>query len=164
MTIPTLQSIAHVLLDESKCLEYLINSGIVESETVCERCGGPTTLRTKLFQCNKKSCRAKRSIFRNTFFANSRMKCHQVMMLGYLWLADCSRTTMLHQTGHDTKTVTAYSKFFRQLVATALETDDTMVGGEGITVEIDETKMGNLLIQVKENTIEAIVSMVRGFL
>ena len=37
---------------------------------------------------------------------------------------------------------TNYIGFFRQLVSLALDDEDTVVGGPGIIVEIDETKFG----------------------
>jgi hypothetical protein len=36
-------------------------------------------------------------------------------------------------------------------VTSTLETDDTIIGGEGIVIQIDETKMGMFLIQEKES-------------
>jgi hypothetical protein len=45
-------------------------------------------------------------------------------------------------TGHSSPTVTAFNGYFRQLVASTLESDDTIIGGEGIVVQVDETKMG----------------------
>jgi len=38
--------------------------------------------------------------------------------------------------------VTGFYEHFRQLVSSSLEVEDTMIGGEGIEVEIDETKLG----------------------
>lgn len=71
---------------------------------------------------------------------------------------------MLHLTGHSRQTICDYRKFFRQLVASSLDTDDTVVGGHDVIVEVDETKMGDLLMKVKENTIEGIMSKVLGYL
>lgn len=142
MSIPPLSSLNQMLFDSEECIAFLMNKMILEVNPPCEICSGPSIRRKTVFQCKKKSCRKRKSIFRNTFFAHSRLKCNEVMMLGYLWLSDSSGTTVLHQTGRSKPTICAYRKYFRQLVASTIESDDTMIGGEGITVEIDETKMG----------------------
>jgi transposase-like protein len=64
------------------------------------------------------------------------------MHIAYLWLTNCTSETILQHTGHNTETVTAYKKHLRQLVIETLETDDTIIGGEGVVVQIDETKFG----------------------
>ena len=64
------------------------------------------------------------------------------MLLAYLWLAGCTSDTMLRLTGNSAHTVSAYKRFFRQLVTSMLDDDDTIIGGPGIVVEVDETKMG----------------------
>ena len=45
-------------------------------------------------------------------------------------------------TGCSSKTITAFTKYFRQLVSESLEDEDTIIGGDGIIVEIDEYKLG----------------------
>jgi hypothetical protein len=60
--------------------------------------------------------------------------------MGYLWLAECSHKTIVALTGHSNKTITDYLGYYRDLVAGSLDADDTQIGGEGIEVEIDESK------------------------
>jgi hypothetical protein len=64
------------------------------------------------------------------------------MHLAYLWLNRNSQTQAINASGCSSATVTAFYKHFRILVATTFENIDTMIGGEGIEVEIDETKLG----------------------
>lgn len=45
-------------------------------------------------------------------------------------------------TGCSSKTVRSFEQFCRQLIAGDLEPEDTIIGGEGIVVEIDECKLG----------------------
>jgi hypothetical protein len=45
-------------------------------------------------------------------------------------------------TGCSSKTVQAFEGFCRQLVSADLQEEDTIVGGDGIIVEIDECKLG----------------------
>ena len=48
----------------------------------------------------------------------------------------------MNQTGHASRTVTAFYKHFRRPVSTTLDEVDEKIGGENIIVEIDETKFG----------------------
>jgi transposase-like protein len=64
------------------------------------------------------------------------------MHIAYLWLTRCSSLTITTHTGHATDTVSAYKKHLRQLVTDSLDTDDTIIGGDGIIVQIDESKFG----------------------
>ena len=45
-------------------------------------------------------------------------------------------------TGHSTDSVCAYFKYFRELVADSLEEADYCIGGDGVIVELDESKFG----------------------
>ena len=45
-------------------------------------------------------------------------------------------------TGHSSNTVTVFWRYCIQLVANMLDTDDGILGGEGIMVQVDETKLG----------------------
>lgn len=64
------------------------------------------------------------------------------MHLGYLWLNRNSQTQAINQSGCSPNTVTAFFSYFRSLVATTLSDEDTMIGGQGVVVQIDETKLG----------------------
>lgn len=64
------------------------------------------------------------------------------MHLGYLWLNRNSQTQAMNATGHSPNTITAFYSHFRRLVSTTLEDEDATIGGTGIIVEIDETKLG----------------------
>jgi len=64
------------------------------------------------------------------------------MFLAYLWLACCSTSSIITLSGHSSKTVVNFIDNFRSLVTTSLDQDDTIIGGDGIIVEIDESKFG----------------------
>jgi transposase-like protein len=139
--VPILSDISSVLFDEEKCIEFLIEREIILVPTECE-CGGCISRNKRIFQCTKYTCKKSFSIYRGTFFSGNHIKPHQVMHLAYLWLTNCSTETMMQHTGHNSTTVTSYKKYFRQIVTEALESDDLIIGGEGIVVQIDESKFG----------------------
>jgi len=61
-------------------------------------------------------------------------------MIGYMWLNKMNWTQINNFTGLGENCITIYIGFYRQLVSLALDNEDTQIGGEGIIVEIDETK------------------------
>lgn len=140
--IPTLIQISNIILDESACITWLIEHEIIKQPSGCEACNGAIVRRGKTYRCTKKSCRKETSIFRNSFFAGSRLKCSEVVHIAYMWLTKCNSGTVQMHTGHSTATISAYFGYFRQLVSSALESDDAIIGGPGIVVRVDETKMG----------------------
>ena len=96
----------------------------------------------KLFRCKSSSCGKSISIFHDSFFANSRLKCSEVLLIGYLWLSNANSTTIATLTGHSSHTIADYIRHFQQLVTSNIDDDDTLIGGPNIIVEIDESKMG----------------------
>jgi transposase-like protein len=64
------------------------------------------------------------------------------MELAYYWLSGCLHSSALIMTGLSSATITEFYRFFRELAASSLDVMDTMVGGLGIIVEIDESKFG----------------------
>jgi transposase-like protein len=64
------------------------------------------------------------------------------MQIAQLWLANTSHTTAVTLTGHSSTTITNFYCHFRRLVTSALLEEDQIIGGPGVEVEIDETKLG----------------------
>lgn len=142
--LPTIESLLPVLFDEGQCKRFLVQQGIFYTSLPCPKCGDHMQANEDidLFRCSKRSCRTSLSIRSHTFFAGSRLKSCQIMHLGYLWLNKNSQTQAMNATGCSSKTVTDFFCHFRALVATVLEEEDTRIGGPGVLVEIDETKLG----------------------
>ena len=65
-----------------------------------------------------------------------------VMLLAYFWLNEVQWTAAVAMSGCAQKTVTRFHWLFRRLAARGLSEVDTVIGGRGIIVEIDETKLG----------------------
>ena len=69
------------------------------------------------------------------------VKCHDLLRIAYKWLAGQNYTAIMRQTGHDSKTITTYLRFCRELVAAHVSQGE-VIGGPGIVVEVDESKFG----------------------
>ncbi|CEF59297.1 Hypothetical protein SRAE_X000104800 [Strongyloides ratti] len=109
----------------------------------CPECGEPTTFqRAKLlFKCTKRSCRKAVSAKNGTFFAGHRVSFSEILHMAYLWLWKTSVISIKDQCEVSKTTACSFLGYFRQLVADALETGECVIGGEGIVMEIDGTKM-----------------------
>jgi len=70
------------------------------------------------------------------------LSCNEILHLAYLWLAEYSHKSIMLTTGFSKPTVTKFLGYFRQLVGCALDRDDMVIGGQGVIVEIDESKFG----------------------
>ena len=116
-SVPSFNEISHIVTDEGKCIEWLFEHRVLQVLSSCELCGNSVSRQGKRFRCTKFGCRKSVSIFKVTFFAESKLKCSDVMHLAYLWLTNCTSDTILTHTGHSSATVTAYNAYFRQVVA-----------------------------------------------
>ena len=82
------------------------------------------------------------------------------MHLAYLWLTKAGIDTATKHAGVSRETTCEYYKYFRQLVTEGITLEDTVIGGEGVEVELDESKLGKSgdSNKVKGNTTEDIES------
>jgi transposase-like protein len=80
-------------------------------------------------------------MWKNTLFSRSKLKPCQTMNLLYWWLIGASHTMMTTMGKHSPKTVSNFICDVNQMVTNMLEEQDTQIGGQGITVELDESKM-----------------------
>ena len=140
--LPTQAALHDIFNDETACIRFLLECEVFYQVNECEDCGAEVTLSGKFYQCKRRRCRKKVSLFKGSIFARSKLSCNEVMLVGYLWLAECSHKTIMRTTGFSKPTVTKFLEYFRQLVGCHLDTDDMIIGGEGIIVEIDESKFG----------------------
>ena len=73
---------------------------------------------------------------------DSSMECRRILRLAYLWLTNVPSSAATSMTGHSNKTVSIFYRYFRSMVAGMVDEEDQYIGGEGVIVELDETKMG----------------------
>ena len=93
------------------------------------------------FRCYRRLCDSECTIRKYTFFHGSHLHCSQILYLGYLWLTGATNKVAQLSTGHSKPVITRFYQHFRQLVTATLGEEDTFIGGAGIEVEIDESKL-----------------------
>ncbi len=142
--MPTHASLQPLFDNEDQTITFLCQHSAVYKERLCPNCGSNMTLylARRSFVCPRKACKRKVSLFKNSFFQHHKIPCSKILQLAYYWLTGIKCGTAAILTGHSKDTIASYYDSFRQLVADSLDDEQSRIGGEGIVVEIDETKMG----------------------
>lgn len=133
-----------IFLNEEKCIEFLVSMKIIKERKNCWKCKRPLTLNLKKrhYVCYKKTCGKTYSIFKKTFFENCKADIHTIFYFCFLYLCKMPVEGLKLATGLSSATIVEWSEFVRQVTAEDLEEVHTIIGGEGIEVEVDETKLG----------------------
>lgn len=143
-SIPPIKALYKYFFEAEEAYNFCLSNNFFPSHILCSRCDASMKanfLRRK-YRCVNAECRLETSVNFNTFFMMTKLSYQDTLLYGYLWLSGCKWTQLIILTGHSTTTVTAYGKYFRELVAEMIDIEDTIIGGPGIIVEIDETKLG----------------------
>lgn len=143
-SIPSLDSLTELFSDEIKCIQFLFDRKIFYQTRICPTCsdGMALHIQRQSFRCRKSTCNTEISIRKNSFFDTSKLPCSKILRIGWFWLNKVPVTSISSMTGHSRGTIVAFASFYRQLVEGSLNTEHCMVGGDGIIVEIDESKFG----------------------
>jgi transposase-like protein len=144
-SIPTIDELNSLVPNEMSAMDYLESRGVYYRSMACEQCGQNMRriVARGVFRCETHQCKDRQvSIKVGTFFHRNHLSTRDILRLGLLWLSGVSHVSAVNLTGHSPNTVTSYYGHFRQLTTQSLTEEDQVIGGLGITVEIDETKLG----------------------
>ena len=121
----------------------------------CQLCGRfykfyPDSYYTEGFswRCSTKGCRRKISPKFGSWFENSNLSVETILKLTYMWCREYSNKLASIECGISEKSVVDWFNFCRDVCIDLLDSDlaigsaSDVIGGEGITVEIDESKFG----------------------
>lgn len=141
--IPKLQEIINFISNEENLLQFLLNYGILYSRIQCQ-CGKEheANIIRKSFRCHSRGNEYERSILWGSFFYSQNLSIGNILLIGYYWLTNVSVLSTINHLGHSPNTICSYFKYYRELVMASLTINDTIIGGEGIEIDIDETKLG----------------------
>jgi transposase-like protein len=136
--------VGHLFLDEKLCIEFLLDHGCLYTQRRCSSCASEMRLMNTRgsWRCESRRCNQQTSIRANSFFSRSKLPCSKILAMAYFWVHRSKTTQICTMTGLSPNTVCDFQMHFRQLVAENLREVGTVIGGEGITVEIDESKLG----------------------
>ena len=78
----------------------------------------------------------------DTFFSRHKTPVNKVLEAAYYWLGKSSNMQIESFTGLSNVTVIALVRYFGELVADSIQESELLIGGPGVVVEVDETKLG----------------------
>lgn len=131
--------------DDSTIVAKLRTHGLLADRFLCPICMSPmldlTVDKTDglIFACNKRSCRQRKSIRVNSFFEQSKMSLYNCLLFIHLFSKNYPQKLIIDDFPFSNKTAVDWSKFCRELCVCHFESNMAVIGGEGSTVEIDET-------------------------
>lgn len=139
-----LKDLIEITKNDESIINYLINQGIVNEDKRCPKCRNivKISVNRKTYRCTKKSCGKEIGLFRKTFMENCNLGLGNLFLLTYLYLHKVPTQSILLMLGIGSETMCSWTKYIRQLLADNVEFEDVVIGGKGIIVEIDETKLG----------------------
>jgi hypothetical protein len=150
--IPKFETVKHILTSEDGVGDFLMRRDIVKVYQECPRCQKkvPAPDKKRVQRCHSRPCVEKhkgewcQSVYKSSFFEDSRGGRAVVMLFLYHWLIGANYKQLGIITGWSRQKVFSYLRFAQDLVATVATThpnDNTpapQIGGDGIIVEIDD--------------------------
>ena len=135
----------HEYNNQTSIVKKLREIGLLRTSLRCSVCAEMMVEKNKnlndqiMFVCNRRTCRLSKSIRTGSFFEQSRLKLCECMLILHLWSKGYTEKLILDDFDFSNKTVIDWFRYCRELCVYHFETDDSMIGGSGCTVEIDET-------------------------
>ena len=136
--------------DKLKFYDWMKSKGLLATRKECLKCGNGTQM---LFQERTEQggtkdgytwrcpvCHSYKTIRDNSFFKGSNVPLNKWIFLMYLWSMNVGVCTAALQAEVTEKTAMDYYQFFRDVCSTRLLNDGpTLLGGDGVVVQIDES-------------------------
>ena len=134
------------MLEVSEEHKKLLRRIIASVSPVCPKCGGPACMRNKkgepVVLCSWRGCKKQTTIWYNTPFYNVKVPIDRLILLLDLWLKKYNMNQMAELMGLSRQTISHLFKCFKEVIVPRYYNHLQPVGGEGIIVEIDESKFG----------------------
>jgi hypothetical protein len=93
-----------------------------------------------IYRCRR--CNVSRSIMKDTLFGSCRLPINQTLLVMWAFAMGLGYQTTFQLSGLSGSTVSRWLLQLRQLVTQMVAQTDCRIGGEGVVVQIDESKFG----------------------
>lgn len=139
-----LKRVIRILKNETRTKNYLIKKKIIPSKKKCTKCRRISVLDNdqKQYRCRYSVCLSRVGVFSRSIFKNTKKGIDDILQLFYLYLLKTPIQGITMATGYSSSTICRWTGKLRELVLNNLVREQRMIGGEGVIVEIDETKLG----------------------
>jgi transposase-like protein len=139
---PTLEELNNVFFNEADCISYLMQENVLFIRENCSFCLSTVRIEEKFWRCTNINCRKKISVFKNTLLSGVKLSASKFILFGYLWLAKVKPSTLDLMLGISSKTITSNLVKLRKRIDERLDLSKNKIGGDGVIIEIDESKFG----------------------
>lgn len=127
--------------DEENAVAFLQEKRLIPKVRVCSEghfmnCDA----RSGKWTCHKRSCRTKKGLCVDTWFENARLPLNKAVLLIYCWSQEYTSTKFCtKELNISTNTITDWKNMLREICANSLLKTPAVIGGENLTVEINES-------------------------
>ena len=128
-------------------IEMLQNCNLLSNRSVCDTCNVDMVLRERnstkdgyAWRCV--NCRTTRSVRQKSWFQDSNLSLWKIMEITYMWSIRYPPRIIKHELQIFDHTVTDWLNFCRDVCTDIIIETGEKIGGEGVEVEIDESKFG----------------------
>jgi transposase-like protein len=126
-------------------VSYALEIGLINEDKNCETCGEPLKMIRNIrkrdgwiWRC--KTCKSESSIRNGTWFSNSRLPIRTIIMVIYFWAHKYTQKQVQHELGLSKHTTVNWFNYLREKCFVSQR--NTIIGGPGKIVQIDESKFG----------------------
>ena len=127
---------------DEDCINYLIKHGVLPKYINCPQCQKILYVFDGNYRCKKdKFCR---SYLTGSFFENCKISPHKILLISYYYLMKTPSSSICEFLNLTKITVSFWKRKLQKLICQNLPLSHTIIGGEGITVEIDESLFGKI--------------------
>lgn len=135
--------LAENLPDKESCVRFLQQKGILHNPRRCPNLHNMTLSladRQDRWRCNQRCCRFDSTVRSDTWLAGSKLPYKTIIFFCYCWahemtsIAFCERELLM-----DDNTVVDWNNYLREVCAMTIINNPAIIGGPGLTVEIDES-------------------------
>lgn len=129
---------------EIAALNFLQEHNILKKPEKCENCDGNDVIMMEgTHKCRCRNCWKMWSIYKDTFFTNSKLPLHIILLIGYFWVQNMTFSTISALlTDIPEPTLSRWLLYYDQLIAGDMHDTEVKIGGPNIIVEVDESKFG----------------------
>jgi hypothetical protein len=145
--------VQNFLCNNTVTIQWLKDIGLLASETLCPMCRTPmmwTPCKDRSdgfkYECRggqaPKRHRVEQSIRRGSWFEKNNLTLQEIMKITYWWCADLRENQIKAQLRINPNTIVDWSMFCREICELSIIRRSEQLGGEGVRVQIDQTKVG----------------------
>lgn len=147
MSIPPLREVREYFFNNDQSTYFSFFHGLLYNEMNCPRCLEVDNIERamsisdserEMWRC--KTCYKKVSIRKDSIFSHSHLSIGDILLIMYAFTCKIDPTIATDFCGNGSATINDYYKMIRKGLADGLTEEQLLIGGEGIVVEIDESK------------------------